>query len=87
MPKLSQDYNLAALHPDVAMEWHPTRNGDLTAKNVTPGSNKKVWWLCAKGHEWKAVIHKRTEGHGCPYCSGRMEIKWDVKTEILLRNE
>ena len=43
--------------------------------DVTPGSNKKVWWQCPKGHEWQAVIHNRVKGQGCPYCSGKRLIK------------
>ncbi len=23
---------------------------------VTPGSNKKVWWICEKSHEWEASV-------------------------------
>ena len=33
-------------------------------------SNVSVWWICSKGHEWKAAINTRTSGRGCPYCSG-----------------
>ena len=29
-----------------------------------------VWWMCNKGHEWKAQINNRSNGRGCPYCSG-----------------
>ena len=47
------------------------RMGALTPKDVTAGSNKKVWWRCSKGHEWEAPIYRRNQGHGCPYCSGK----------------
>jgi len=69
--RATSDYNLGKLYPNVAREWHPTKNGQLTPFEVTPGSNKKVWWKCDKGHEWEAVVHSRTSGSGCPYCSGR----------------
>jgi len=42
----------------------------LTPEGVVAGSNKKVWWLCDKGHEWCATIHNRSAGSGCPHCSG-----------------
>ena len=30
---------------------------------------KKVWWLCAKGHERQVKISFRTaQNSGCPYC-------------------
>jgi hypothetical protein len=32
-------------------------------------------WKCIKGHEWKAVVHSRVKGSGCPYCSGKKPIK------------
>ena len=68
MPRVSPEYNLAVLHPDVAAQWHPTKNGDLTPYDVTPGSGKKVWWKCEKGHEWDATVGDRTRGRGCPHC-------------------
>lgn len=56
-------------NPELAKEWHPTKNGDLTPYDVTYGSLKKVWWQCEKGHEWKARIGKRNLGDGCFRCS------------------
>jgi hypothetical protein len=67
---VSREYNLAVNHPDIATEWHSTKNGDLTPKSVTSGSKKVVWWSCKKGCEWQAQINSRTSGRGCPYCSG-----------------
>ena len=68
-------YNdLGTIRPDIAAEWHPAKNGTLTPADVLPGSNKKVWWLCEKGHEWKSSIVNRFKGTGCPYCSGRYAI-------------
>lgn len=67
--RASKEYNLQRLHPDVAKEWHPTKNGDLTPDKVTPGSGKKVWWVCDNGHEWMAVIKNRSNGHGCSICA------------------
>ncbi len=54
----------------LAKEWHPTKNGSLTPRDVTPNSHKKVWWLCSKNknHEWDALISNRNRGRGCPYC-------------------
>ncbi|UCG08075.1 MAG: PilZ domain-containing protein [Desulfobacterales bacterium] len=68
MPKASQDYNLYLLKPNLMMEWHPSRNAHLRPRDVTPGSAKKVWWLCEQGHEWQAAIYSRSRGSGCPYC-------------------
>jgi hypothetical protein len=67
--KVGSDNNLAVLNPSLAKQWHPTKNGDLSPDMFTLGSNKRVWWLCDKGHEWEAVIYNRQKTR-CPYCSG-----------------
>ena len=69
MPKATELYNLYIIKPGLAKEWHPSRNGDLNPRNVTPGSGKKVWWICADGHEWEARIYSRNRGSGCPFCN------------------
>lgn len=61
--------SLSSLYPDLAKEWHPTKNGDLTPKMFLAKSNQKVWWKCQLGHEWQATIDARTRGTRCPYCS------------------
>lgn len=64
--------SLQSEYPELARQWHPTKNASLTADSVTPHSGKKVWWLCQHGHEWQAVINSRARGgHGCPYCAGQ----------------
>jgi hypothetical protein len=67
--KASKENNLKFSNPNLAREWHPTKNGELKPDEVTPVSGKKVWWLCIKGHEWEAQISNRSSGKGCPYCS------------------
>ena len=58
--------------PEIAKEWHPTKNGDITDEMVAPMSNKKVWWLGKCGHEWQMSIQDRTNQNcGCPICSGK----------------
>ncbi|MEX2437647.1 MAG: zinc-ribbon domain-containing protein [Candidatus Babeliales bacterium] len=44
---------LIETHPEIAQEWHPDKNGELTPYDVTAGSNKYVWWICEKGHEYR----------------------------------
>jgi len=68
---LKSKLSLAETHPEVAKQWHPTKNGDLTAFDVSKGSHKKVWWKCEKGydHEWTSSVKNRV-GRGCPVCSG-----------------
>ena len=65
----TKEYNLQVVNPKLSEEWHPTKNGDLTPKDVLPGSHKKVWWQCEKGHAWKAFVFSRKRGTGCPHCN------------------
>ena len=71
-------YNdLATTHPAIAVQWHPSKNGDLTPEMVTYGSNKLAWWLYPYDDpktgkhfdfEWMATIESRTVmKNGCPY--------------------
>lgn len=69
---LSGVNDLQTAAPLLAKEWHPKRNGDLLPSQVMPGSARRVWWKCEKGHEWQAVVHTRTSGKGCPVCSGKV---------------
>jgi len=74
---------LSTTHPELAKQWHPTNNGDLTASMITAGYSKKVWWLCPElstkdctidecKHEWDALVNNRTiHGIGCPVCSAK----------------
>jgi len=70
MPRipLSPEYNLAVKFPEVAAQWHPTKNGELTPGYVTSKSNNKVWWICENGHEWEAAVGSRTKGSDCAEC-------------------
>ena len=58
--------DLEKINPILAMEWHPTKNLGLLPRDVSAGSEKKVWWKCEKGHEWQATIASRNNGNGCP---------------------
>jgi hypothetical protein len=63
--------SLLITHPDIAQEWHPTKNGKLLPEHVTSGSSRNVWWMCNKKHVWKTSISSRAnEGHGCQKCMG-----------------
>ena len=71
--RVLKGYNdLASLNPDLAKEWHPTKNGDLKPSDVLASSHKEAWWLCPKcGYEWETDIKARTNGRGCPFCKRR----------------
>lgn len=63
---------LATRNPELAKEWHPTKNGDLTPYDVTCGSDQVVWWICPinSNHTWSAKVeHRCQHNHGCVYCT------------------
>lgn len=61
--------DLATRAPDIAAQWHPTRNAPLTPQTVTVYSNRKMWFQCPAGHEWLSTVNNRTHGQGCPECA------------------
>jgi len=67
-----EDWCPAHGREDLLEEWDEPSRG---AHEVTRGSTEKVWWKCGKevcGHRWGAVVKNRTNGQGCPACSGRV---------------
>ena len=40
---ISQNTSFAIEYPELASQWHPYKNDNLTAFDVTQGYNKKVW--------------------------------------------
>lgn len=67
---------LSIERPDLLKEWDFEKNALICSPyEITVGSNKKAWWICSYGHNWKASINNRTNGAGCPYCSGRYSEK------------
>lgn len=65
---------LSAVYPDIAKEWHPTKNGNLTPDKIRKASGRKVWWLCPIScdhgclHEYESTVCNITNGIGCPFC-------------------
>lgn len=58
--------DLATINPELAKEadgWDPTQ--------ITSRANKKLKWVCKKGHNWEALLSNRGKGAGCPYCSNQ----------------
>ena len=69
---VAEENDLGSRFPEIAAQWHPTKNGNLTPGNCSPSSNRRVWWRCPLGHEYQAVVGARTvNGSDCPYCAGK----------------
>ncbi|WP_269259886.1 zinc-ribbon domain-containing protein [Lactobacillus crispatus] len=68
--KSRKSKSLLKLFPDIAKEWHPTRNGQLLPSMVSYGTPKKVWWKCPQGHEYQMGVYNRTVLKcNCPICN------------------
>ena len=66
---MAMNNSLAEVHPELVSEWSE-KNLTLTPDDITFGSNKKVWWRGACGHEWQTSVKARSNGEKCPICSG-----------------
>lgn len=57
--------------PEIASQWHPTRNGKYTPDNVVWNSKRNVWWHAdCCGHEWqeRVVDRDKYQRLRCPMC-------------------
>ena len=66
---MAMNNSLTEVHPELVSEWSE-KNLPLTPDDITFGSNKKVWWKSACGHEWQTSVKARSNGEKCPICSG-----------------
>ena len=87
--RIASDKNrLSILYPEIAKQWHPSRNENLTSHDVTYSSHKEIWWKCNYSHEWKTPVYSRTSTKSnCPICSeskGEKRIrKWLEDNKII----
>ena len=52
-------------------EWDHEKN-ELDPMKTPPKSGRDAWWICEKGHSFKARISARTSGGTCcPYCTNK----------------
>lgn len=71
---IPKENDFGTLFPEILKEWDYSRNGSLDPYSLHFSSNKKVWWICEKKHQWKTSIGHRThptKGTRCPYCSNQ----------------
>ncbi len=67
--RVCYDNSLMAVNPQLAAEWHPSKNLTVTPDTVGANSPIKYWWMCGNGHEWMASINNRNRnGRGCSRC-------------------
>lgn len=80
MKKSREFISLASKYPDIAAQWHPTLNGNVTPDMVKPNTKTKYKWLLKYDDPitkkrfdfvWEASPNERVSGNSCPYLSGR----------------
>ena len=60
--------SLVIKKPEIAKEWHPTKNGNLKPENIPSTTHRKYWWKCSIcGKEFQMTPQTRTT-IGCPSC-------------------
>ncbi len=67
--------DFGAMNPILLSEWDSERNGTLLPESIKHYSNKKVWWICKKGHRWSSTVGARNAGSQCPYCVGKIQFR------------
>ena len=61
---VERDGSLADTRPEIAKQWHPTLNGDLTPNDITEHSMFKAWWIGEDGVPWQSVVAVRCRKEG-----------------------
>ena len=72
--------NISRLDPALQQQWDHAANVHLGPVEITPKCGRRVWWICDQCpdghlHRWEAVVANRSNGTGCPQCSGRKVCK------------
>lgn len=71
----------------IRIEWNSEKNGNIM--DYTPGSNKKVAWICSKDkhHEWETRInHRIKDGVNCPICANHSVCQKDFCNSFYNQN-
>lgn len=81
---LTPEYNLEAVYPNVAKQWHPTKNGSLTPKDYFPKSHEKAFWICPihDFYEKEIALKASNPSSGCNKCNAKTS-----KAEIRIYTE
>lgn len=71
-------------YPDLIKQWDYSKNDNVSPTSLSFCSGYIGWWMCEKGHSWKARVADRQAGTGCPYCSGRNAILGETDLATLM---
>ncbi len=79
--------SVAALYPEIAAIWHPTKNKEITPEKTRANSTREIWFLCPSNpsHQWLCSVNVATAysprergvglGHHCPFCAPYMHTR------------
>ncbi|QIC46301.1 hypothetical protein GAG94_03650 [Lysinibacillus sphaericus] len=84
--KVNESNSLSSKRVDLLKLWNFDKNKYISPHDVTPYSDKRVWWVCEKGHEWKNHVREITSGKRCSICANKKVNKgnclWTTNPEI-----
>ena len=80
--KVCKDNCLETKFPELVLRWDQKLN-DITPKDITPFSHKKVWWKCLENSNHPSYLTRVADfthsnnhnNHNCPYCNGKKVCK------------
>ncbi|WP_145501144.1 zinc-ribbon domain-containing protein [Streptomyces sp. CFMR 7] len=77
--------SLAELNPALARQFrHNLRRPDRGCDTLRPQSHDLCEWECAQGHFWSATPANRTNGRGCPHCTGHGRSPFECNVAMLV---
>lgn len=59
--------DLETLRSDLLSEWDYEKN-TISPRELSPGSNRRVWWKCECGHSYLWRVNNKSSVPGCAIC-------------------
>ena len=73
--KNKKENSVARLFPEKIKDWDYNKN-KLKPENLTPGSLKRIWWICDMGHSYEStLVNHIMHNSKCPYCRNLKVLK------------
>lgn len=61
--------SIVVTNPELLNSWDFEKNLTFEPRQIKAGSNKKIWWICEKGHSYQQNTYEKLKGHqGCSTC-------------------
>jgi hypothetical protein len=70
--------DIATTHPEKVRRFWSFNKNSISPSEVSAGSDKRVWWVCEKGHDWQGTPNEVLgRNRGCPACAGKVIVAGD----------